>query len=128
MIAVLRAASDRLDLDACLQWIPPERLEASWRLGDMRAGRSAKDAGFNVLLADAEDRDAAMTEAAATLAILMPHVQALVRAGVGVAVDVGVYVYDGAPAFLAVSKVFLARVVESGAQLEFSAYPCSDEE
>jgi hypothetical protein len=128
MIAVLRAASDRLDLDACLRWIPPERLEASWRVGDMRAGRAAKEAGFNVLLADAEDRDTAMAEAAATLAILMPHVQALVRAGVGVAVDVGLNVYGHAPAFLPVSQAFLARVVESGVQLEFSAYPCSDEE
>jgi len=125
MIAVLRASSSRLDIDACREWIPTGRLEASWRVGEMRAGRAAKEAGFNVLLADDDDRETALTDAAATLAILMPHIQALVRAGVSMAVDLGVYVCSGAPAFLEVPQPLLALIVESGVQLEFSAYPSS---
>lgn len=128
MIAMLRAASPALDLEACLRWLPAERLDASWRVGDASAGKRRQTAGFNLLLSEAEDAAVAVAGAQHVLSSLAKQVKALVDGGVGVSVDIGIDVYGIGPKSVALSSGFLLLIAETGAELVFSAYPCSTEE
>ena len=126
MAIVLRASSPVLDLDACLRWIPSRIVEAAWRVGDIRLGRSPeRTAGFNLLIA--ESTGAATIGAAHTeLLGLAPHLLALSEAGIPLTLDCALEVGPIAPKSLTLGPSFLQLLVEIGIELSVSAYPCED--
>lgn len=84
--------------------------------------------GFNLLLADADDATEALLCARRELSLIKGQVRSLLDSGSSASVDIGVDVFQDAPQFVAVDADFLVGVMEAGARLVFSAYPCSDDD
>jgi hypothetical protein len=121
MLVVLRVASERLDLDQCLQWLPAELLEASWRPGERRGDLTS---GFNLLLA--EGGEAALVDALRELRRIAAPLRSLVGSGIGVELDVGVEVGVAAPRSVLVPTALMEEMNAIGVELRVTAYPCSD--
>ena len=127
MMIVLRVGSPELDLDACLAWIPPQALQRSWRAGDLRpGGKRSPRTGFNLLLAHTDDTGRALLLAEKRFEALAPHLEALVKSGAGVEVDIGIAVAD-LPRSVRVPKEFTAKMARVGAEVVVTAYPSLDE-
>jgi hypothetical protein len=128
MIVIMRAADAALDVSDCLEWLPAERIEAVWRVGDSRNGRTADSAGFNLLLAEADDAPAALTDAATWLVRFESNIKSITGAGIRVSIDIGIDVYPYTPSSVVLPEALLSAAMSVGAQLIVSAYPCSESE
>jgi hypothetical protein len=84
--------------------------------------------GFNLLLADADDKKEALVAAERQLSSVKENVRRLVDAGNSASVDIGIDVLQNAPQSVTLGADFLLCVMEAGAKLVFSAYPCSDDD
>lgn len=63
MSAVLRVGGANLDVDRCLEWLPQDKLEHIWRVGEeRRKGEYRTTSGFNLLLAEADNSKALFEE------------------------------------------------------------------
>jgi hypothetical protein len=108
--------------------LPAARLDGVWRSGDLRGGKPVPTPGFNLLLADAEDTSQALSLAQRELSVIKDQVRRLVDDGSSASVDIGVDIFQDAPRSVSLDEHFMRCVMESGAKLVFSAYPCSDED
>jgi hypothetical protein len=128
MVIVLRAASEFLDVDQCLQWIPGDLLEVVWRRGDRSNGHAAETtSGFNLTLAD-EDHPSALEAATAHLLRMKAPLQSLVQSGETLELDVGLEVGAIAPKSITMPADMVRVIAAIGITLRVTAYPCSDAE
>lgn len=127
MLAVLRVSGPGIDIDECLRWLPEERLEHVWRVGEqeLQGGKNA-DSGFNLLLTESEHVQDGIREAADVFQEMSPRVRELIRDGASADVDFGLFVGAMEMCSIAVPASFLAMLSESGVGLVVSAYPVDD--
>ena len=128
MLAILRIGGPALDVDESLRWLPSERVEAVWRRGEVHGSRGTPSAtsGCNVRLADDEDVATCLRAAGDVLSRLAPPLRSLRAQGVGFEVDLSLEVGPVSPRSCRLPADFLNVMVEIGAELMVSAYPCSD--
>jgi hypothetical protein len=87
---VLRVDGAKIDLTSCATWLPKDRLDNVYRVGDEvvgRPGQPRSTSGFSVSLADAEESRPAIDEAERTFTLLAPRVAELVATGADAEVD-----------------------------------------
>lgn len=126
---VLRISGENVAPDAHTPWMAMGLVDQVWRRGDMRiGGRVVTTSGFSLCLADDDVSANAGVERA--LGILRAHREALLKlvdAGATAVVDVALYVPGYAPRSVTFPTSFVEAVVDCGASLEVSAYPCHDD-
>ena len=127
MIVVLRVSGVSVDLEACMQWIPANLLDTSWRVGERRGRRVAKTNGFTLLLSERGGTGALAEHATAALSEVADCLRKLVEAGASVEVDIGIFVESRASQSIRVSRDTMSLLLRCGASLVVSAYPCSED-
>jgi hypothetical protein len=127
MAIVLRASSSQLDLQASFRWLPADRIEAVWRVGDLRGSRLESTNGFSVRLSASEDTRTSLAEALSVFSGIATHVKELSAAGAALEVDVALYVTASMPQSVELRGDFLAALLEANVRLLVTGYPCSDE-
>jgi hypothetical protein len=127
--AVMRVRGTTVDMDACQQWIPSERLEMSWRTGDQALLRRelAHDSGFTMLLSDATG-EICQQEVLTVLDRFAGPVAELVQLGARVEVDFAIDVAPRRTTSIAFSSDFLNHLGQLGISVVVSAYPSSDDD
>lgn len=124
MTAVLRASGPHLDVDRSLAWLPADRLEKVWHVGDKRhLGKVATTSGFNFLLSDAEDREQLVREAVTTFLTVAEHVAELIRAGATAEIDFALFVDANGSKSIAFEPATLRAIEQHGVRVVVSAYP-----
>ena len=128
MLIVLRASGAAFDVDACLVWIPPARLERVWRIGEPRlVGSTYNTNGLTLKLGESERAHEAIEDAQRTLRALPADIHRLLRASEHAVVDVALFVTDAGSSSVTVPSDFLALLSEIGLVLKVTAYPCADD-
>jgi hypothetical protein len=129
MTAVLRVHGADLDVDGCLAWLPADRVEKVWHVGERAyLGRVSPDAGFNFLLSDAEDRDPLIREAVTTFLTIAENVAELIQAGATAEIDFALFVDAGGSKSIVFEPETLRTIEQYGAAIEVSAYPCAGDD
>jgi hypothetical protein len=127
MDIVLRVSGTDASVEALLRHMPIVRIEASWKAGEVRLKRPAEEAGFNLLLSDANDPHVATAEAEPGLARLAASLSGR-DSPVVAEIDVALYVYAMRMASVFLPLGLLKAALDAGIPIRVSAYPCSDEE
>lgn len=129
--AVLRVRHAGLDLDACLPWLPPSRLDHVWRVGEKGLlNRVHETSGFNLHLAEGPAGGSVVQDAVAAFRELAEPVAALVRGGAHAEVDFGLFldVNGVTPLSVWLEPAAAAAFERAGVTITVTAYPCSDDD
>lgn len=128
MLVMLRAASDELDFEPFLASIPRELVTARWRRGDTQPPRKLPhtDSGFNLVLAEAERADEAISSAQRVLIQISAHLQAIGYKDGELEIDVSLTVEASTTSSVHLAPEFLDVARRCKLSVRVSAYPCSD--
>jgi hypothetical protein len=125
---VLRGAQAKLDLEACLTWLPSSRLDRVWRAGERHRRGIHDTSGFSVSLAEGLARGSVVQDAVHAFLELAEPVAELVLGGAEAEVDFGLFVTGGGSLSLSFAPAAAAVFERAGVTLVISAYPTSDDE
>ena len=128
MLIMLRAASEELDFEPFLAAIPPSLVEARWRRGEIQPPRKLPhaDSGFNLLLAESDRDEEAISKAQDVLIRISAHLQGLATQGGELEIDVSLHVDAFASSSVLLTAEFLDVARRCQLPVRVSAYPCSD--
>jgi len=127
---VLRVSHARLDLDACLTWLPSSRLDRVWRAGERYLRDKVHDtSGFSVLLAEGLARGSVVQDAVDAFLVLAEPIAELMRGGAAGEVDFGLLLDESSGVLsLRLAPAAAAVFERAGVTLVVSAYPTSGDE
>jgi hypothetical protein len=125
--AVLRVQGKMVDVDRCLTWLPKDKVERTWRVGDRRyGGRISVESGFNLVLAEGSDGEQVLRDALIVLETIAAKIGELRRDGAESELDLSLMVSGDAPKSVHIPIDLLGKLHEFNVSLAVSAFPCSD--
>ena len=127
IVAVLRVQGRTLSVDLCLNWIPEDRLQRVWRVGEMRlGGRISEASGFTLHLSEGDDGRQVVEDSLAALQPIASRLAELVDGGATAEIDLGLMVQADAPLSVEISPSYLQVLERCKIGIRVSAYPSSD--